>query len=72
LEKLIRYFNVEKEVILRTRFKSVKITRYLFVYFSKSLTHIGKLLGLSHQAASHAYQKGSEIEKKENISTQIF
>ena len=77
LYKLSKYYDVEKEMITSTRVKSVVNARRLFIYFGsqyfdKSLTEMGRLLGISQQAASYAYQKGRELELKEKISVTIF
>lgn len=72
LERLARYYRVEKEDILNSRMKVVREARNVLVYLGnvylgESMTRMGGMLKIKQSGASQARCKGKEIVANKSI-----
>jgi len=76
LKRLALFYQVDKESIKRSRVKNVREARNVFVfianqYLGKTLTDLGKMLGITTEAASIARKRGMEIDGGQNVVGEI-
>lgn len=77
LELISKYYNVEKEAILNTRVKAVRDARSILAYagneyLNKNVTEMGKLLGITQEAASIARSKGRDIFLRDKLEEKLL
>ena len=72
-----KYYRVDREEILKSRTKIVRESRSLFVFMSceylrKSVTEMGRMLGITQEAASIAKKRGRRIFEEYNLEQKIL
>ena len=77
LERLGRSYGVTTEAILKTRAKRVREARDMFVYLGreylgKSVTELGRTLGIQQGSASDAVKRAREIKGREEIEASLL
>ena len=76
IKRLAKYYGVGEDEIKNTRMKKVREARQMFIYLGysqlgKTVTELGKHLGISQTAASKAMCVGRGIEAKKKIVESI-
>jgi len=76
LERISKYYDLDKNDIMKTRTKKVRKARCLLVfmgseYAKKSVTEMGRMLGVTQEAASIAKKKGRRIFEENNLEQKI-
>ena len=77
LELISKYYNVDQEAILNTCTKTVREARSVLIYISnkylnKKVTEMGRLLGITQEAASIARGKGREIFLRDRLEEKLL
>jgi putative transposase len=72
IKGLARYYELDGQEIKKTRLKKVREARQVFIYLGfehlkKTVTELGRYLGISQTAASKAMALGREVEIKKNV-----
>ena len=72
IKRLAQYYEVGENEIVNTRMKKVREARQMFIYLGyrqlgKTMTELGKYLGICQTAASKAMCVGREIEAQKKI-----
>lgn len=77
LELISKYYSVDQEAILNTCAKTVREARSVLIYIgnkylNKKVTEMGRLLGITQEAASIARSKGREIFLRDRLEEKLL
>lgn len=77
VQRIISYYNITDEELLETRDKKVREARKVFVYMGnkcigKSLVEMGRMLGITKEAASIARKGGKAIVEKKRVFEELI
>lgn len=76
VEKISKYYEIPKDIILKTREKRAREARDMFLYMGskytgKKLTELGRMLNIGQSAASHSVRRARQLKRLEKIMEEV-